>query len=85
MKIICNCCNKKSKPKILERKLLGGIIEVYLKCSKCKQETRIALTNNEIRLLQEEKKKLINQEKNAEADLLQEKIKLKMDILNQKS
>ena len=93
-KVICKKCEYKFNPtKLRVRKLKSDINELYLKCPKCKDETRVALTNKEIRKLQKQLNKYKeiygrdtnNKEVATKINLVSKELKQKLDRLNSKA
>lgn len=92
-KVICKKCGYKFSPsKLRVRKLKNDVRELYLKCPKCKDETRVALTNKETRKLQKQLnkyKEMYSKDNNNELAIkinsISKELKQKLDRLNGKA
>lgn len=88
MKVKCEKCNYKFYPKLRERRLKQDLRELYIICPKCKDKTRVALTNKETRRLTKKinnKKENGNEEDQLKLKELTKELKFKMDLLNCKA
>lgn len=83
MLAICNeGCNKQFEVKeFKERKLKGGVREIYFKCTHCNKKYICFYTDREIRKLQTDLRNKRSNTKREEIEQLQQRIKEKMDKL----
>lgn len=88
MKVICEECSHNFNPLMKERRLKKDFRELYIECPKCNDKHRVALTNKEIRKLQNtiiKIREIDSQEGSERLDMLTKKLKIKMDELNCKA
>ncbi|KNF06991.1 hypothetical protein CLPU_36c00070 [Gottschalkia purinilytica] len=81
-KVICNECKKEFEIKVRVKKHKQGIEETYFKCPHCKTKYTSIYTNEEIRKLQSDVRRLLN--KYCLVGTEEERSKIKVQLSNVK-